>query len=116
MVEKRIRRRSIVAPDSDPQSPGLNQLDRVIERNHVVRRTSLIRLVRRHRLTFVLVGKAGYFHIAKLELPHQTFENHQTFRALHSIVIEMSVGGKNDINTDGGKVPPEPLRVTTGRI
>jgi len=83
----------------------------VIERNHVVRRTSLyieicggtIRLISRRRFTFVLVREARYFEIAELKLPHQTFENHQSLRAHHSVVVEMSVSGENYIDP-GGKV------------
>src|SRR5580692_7928220 len=112
MFEKRIRHRTIVAPDGDPQSPSLNELNRVIERNHVVRRTSLymeicggtIRLISRRRFTFVLVREARYFDIAELKLPRQTIENHQSFRAPHSIVVEVSVSGENYIDPDGGKL------------
>src|SRR6516164_1055673 len=119
MVERGIWRRAIVAPDGDPQSPGLNELNRVIERNRVVRRTSLhmeicggaIRLISRRRFTFVFVREARYLDIAELKLPHQAFENHQSFRALHSIVVEMSVSGENDIDSDGGKLAQEPLWV-----
>jgi hypothetical protein len=107
VIEKGIRRRTIVTPDGDPQTPGLNELNCVIERNHVVRRTSLggtIRLISRRRLTFVLVRQARYLDIAELKVPHQTFENHQSLRALHSIVVEMSVSGENYIDRDGGKL------------
>src|ERR1700722_1372757 len=41
MIERGIRHSAIVAPDNNPQSPGLNDLNRVIEPDHVVRRTSL---------------------------------------------------------------------------
>src|ERR1700745_4380300 len=119
MIEKRIRHRTIVAPDCDAQSAGLNDLNRVVECNHVVRRTSLcmgicggtIGLISRCRFTFVLVREARYFDIAELKLPRQTLENHQSLRALHSIVVEMSVGGENYIDSDGGKLAFEPLRV-----
>src|SRR5580658_11178899 len=122
MIEKGIRRRTIVAPDGDPQAPGFNELNRVIERNHVVRRTSLyleicggtVRLISRRRFAFVLVREARYFDIAELKLPYQTFENHQSFRALHGIVVEMSVSGENYIDPDGGKLAQEPLGVKAG--
>ena len=68
----------------------------------------------RRRFTFVLVRQARYFDIAELKLAHQTFENHQAFRALHSIVVEMSVSGENYIDPDGGKLAQEPLWVKTG--
>ena len=45
MVEKSIRRRTIVAPNGNPQSPRLNHLNRVIEGNHVVRRTGLLPVI-----------------------------------------------------------------------
>src|SRR3979490_2199276 len=110
MVQSGIRHCAIVAPDCDPQSPGLNDLNRIIERDHVVWRTGLhmgicwaiIGRISRRRFTFVLVGEARYFDIAELKLPYQTFENHQSLRALYSIVIEMSVSGENDIDADGG--------------
>src|ERR1700722_12849915 len=98
MIEKGIRRCTVVAPYGDSQSAGLNELNRVIERHYVVRRTSLCmeicggairQVISRLRFTFVLVGEARDFDIAELKLPHQTFENHQSFRALHSIVVEM---------------------------
>jgi hypothetical protein len=119
MIQSGIRRRTIVAPNGDPQSPGRNDLNRVIERNHVVRRTSLyteicggtIRLISRRGFTFVLVGEARYFDIAEIKLPNQTFENHQSFRALHGIVVEMSVSGENYIDPEGGKLLQEPLWV-----
>jgi hypothetical protein len=57
----------------------------------------------------VLIGEARYFDIAELKLPNQTFENHQSFRALHSIVVKMSVSGENYIDPDGGKLVQEPL-------
>jgi hypothetical protein len=84
MIESGIRRWTIVAPDGDPQASGLNDLNRVIERDHVVWRTGLYmeisrdttRLIRRRRLTFVLVGQTRYFDIAELKQPNQTFENH----------------------------------------
>src|SRR5260370_25288684 len=112
MVERGIRRCTIVAPDCDPQSLGFNDLNRVIERDHVVWRTGLYvevcrgttRLIRRRQFTFVLVGEAGYFDIAELKLPNQTLENHYPFRAPHSIVVEISVRGKNYIDPDGGKI------------
>jgi hypothetical protein len=69
------------------------------------------RLIGRRRFTFVLVREASYLHIAELEPPHQTFENHQSFRALHGIVIEMSLSGENYIDPNGGKLAGEPLWV-----
>src|SRR5580704_753453 len=119
MVERGIRHCTIVAPDGDPQSPGSNDLNRVIERDHVVWRTALYveicrgttRLIRRRRFAFVLVGKARYFNIAELKLPNHTLENHQPVRALNSIVVEMSVGGKNYIDSEGWKLIQEPLWV-----
>jgi hypothetical protein len=57
------------------------------------------------------VGEARYFDVAELKLSNQTFENHQPFRALDSIMVEMSVSGKNYINLDGGKLVQEPLWV-----
>src|ERR1700726_5153255 len=105
MIQSGIGRRTIVAPNGDPQSPGRSDLNRVIERNHVVRRTSLYmeicggttRLISSRGFTFVLVGEARDFDIAELKLPNQTFENHQSFRALHGIVVEMSMRGENSI-------------------
>ena len=119
MIEGGIRRRPIVAPDGDPQSPGLNDLNRVIEPHHVVGRTSLhrqicggtTRLVRRRRFTFVLLGQARYFNIAELKLSNQTFENHQPIRAVDSIVVEMSVSRKNYVDPEGRKLIQEPLWV-----
>src|SRR2546427_12012036 len=107
MIERGIRHSAIVAPDSDPQSPGLNDLNGVIERDHVVRWTGLYmemcrgstRLIRRRRFTFVLVGDARYFDVAELKLPNQTLKNHQPVRALDSIVVEMSVSRKNDVDS-----------------
>src|ERR1700722_11138852 len=124
MIERGIRRRPIVAPDGDPQSPGLNDLNRVIERHHVVWRTSLhmqtcggtTRLIRRRPFTFVLVGQARYFNIAELKLSNQTFENHQPIRAVHSVVVEMSVSRKNYVDPKGGKLIQEPLWVNARRI
>jgi hypothetical protein len=66
MIERGIRHSPIVAPDSNPQSPGLNDLNHVIEPDLVVRRTSLymeisrgaIRLMVKRRVTLVLVGEA----------------------------------------------------------
>src|ERR1700693_1531219 len=124
MIESGIGRRTIVAPDGDPQSPGLNDLNRVIERNHVVRRTSLymeicggiIRLISRRGFAFVLVGEARDFDIAELKLPNQTFENHQSFRTLHSIVVEMSVSGENYIDWEWGTLVQERVWVQTCRI
>ena len=75
------------------------------------RSADTIRLISRRRFTFVLVREARYFDIADLKLPHQTFENHQSFRALHSIVVEMSVSGETYIDPDGGKLAQEPLWV-----
>src|SRR5580704_6205478 len=103
MIERRIRRRTIVAPDGDPQSTGFNELNRIVEPNHVVWRTSL-RFVSRCRLAFVLVCEACDFDIAEFEMAHETFENHQSFRALDSIVVEMSVGGENDIDPSSRKL------------
>jgi hypothetical protein len=60
--------------------------------------------VGRRRFTFALVGEARYFDIAELKLPDQTFENHQPSRAFDSIVVEMSVCGKNYVHADGGKL------------
>src|SRR6267143_1533146 len=112
MVESGIRHCAIVAPDGDPQSPGFNDLNRVIERDHVVWRTGLYveicrgttRFIRKRRFTFVFVGEARYFDIAELKLPNQTLENYQPFRAPDSIVVEMSVSGKNYTDPDGGKL------------
>src|SRR4029077_3271764 len=117
MIEGGVGRRTIVTSDGDPQSSGLNDLNRVIERNHVVRRTGLymeicrdtIRLAGGHRLTFVLIGEARYFDIAELKLPNQTFETNQSFRALHSIMVKMSVSGENYIDSDVGELVQEPL-------
>jgi hypothetical protein len=119
MIERGIWRGTIVAPDGDPQPPGRNDLNRVIERHHVVWRTGLnmevcrgtTRLIRRRRFTFVLVGEAGYFDVAELKLPNQTFENHQAIRAVDSIVVEMSVSRKNYVDPEGGKLIQEPLWV-----
>src|SRR6202011_5359824 len=109
MIEGGIRRRPFVAPDGDPQSPGFHNLNRLIERHHVVWRTSLHMqicggttwLIRRRRFTFVLVGQARYFNIAKLRLSNQTFENHQPIRAVDSVVVEMSVSRKNYVDPKG---------------
>ena len=68
-------------------------------------------LISRRRFTFVLVGEARYFDVARLKLPNQTFEQ-QPFWALDRIVVEMSVSGKNYIHPDGGKFAQEPLWVT----
>src|ERR1700739_3998966 len=98
MIEKRIGSCTIVAPEDDPQSASLNELNHVIERNDIVRRTSLsMERVNRRRFTLVLIREPSYFDIAEIKLPHQTLENHQPFRALDSIVIEMSVSGENDV-------------------
>src|ERR1700722_9988222 len=119
MIEGGIRRHPIVAPDGDPQSPGLNDLNRVIERQHVVWRASLhvqicrgiTRLIGRRRFTFVLVGQARYFNIAELKLSNQTFENHQPIRAVDSVVVEMSVSRENYVDAKGRKLIQEPLWV-----
>ena len=78
MIERGIRRCTIVAPDGDPQSASLDDLNRVIERDYVVWRTSLFmrlcrgtsRLISRRRFALMLVGEAGYFDVAKLKLPN----------------------------------------------
>ena len=80
MIESGIGRCTIIAPDGDPQSPGVNDLKRVIEPDHDVRRTSFymdicggtIRLISRSGFTFVLVGEARDFDIAELKLSNQT--------------------------------------------
>ena len=59
----------------------------------------------------VLVGEACYFDIAQLKLPNQTFEHDQSFRSLDSIVVEMSVSRKNNVDPEGGKLIQEPLWV-----
>src|ERR1700723_1417137 len=72
VIERGIGRWTIVAPDGDPQSPGLNDLNRVIEPDHVVWRTGLYleisrdttRFISRRRLTFELLREAGFFKIA----------------------------------------------------
>jgi hypothetical protein len=64
----------------------------------------------------VLVRQAGYFDVSELELPHQTLENYQAPGPLHSVVVEMSVSGKDDIDPDRRKLSSEPLRVMTRRI
>ncbi len=40
MIERGIRHSAIVAPDSDPQTPGLNNLNRIIEPDYIVWRTT----------------------------------------------------------------------------
>src|SRR6266568_2905557 len=119
MIERGVRRCTIVAPDGDPQSPGLNDLNRVIECDHVIWRTGLYMegcrdttwLIRRRRFTFVLVGEAHYFNVAELKLPNQAFEHHQSVRPLDGIVVEMSVSRKNNVDPDGRKVAQKPLWV-----
>lgn len=59
----------------------------------------------------MFVGKSRYFYVAELKLPNQTFEHHQPVRPLDSIVVEMSVSGKNYIDRDGGKLGQETLWV-----
>lgn len=59
----------------------------------------------------MLVGETRYFYVAELKLPNQMFENHQSFWALASIVVEMRVSGKNYIDPDCGKLVQEPLWV-----
>src|SRR5260370_7037326 len=103
MVQSGIRHCAIVAPDRDPQSPGFNDLNRVIERDHVVWRTGLYvevcrgttRLIRGRRFTFVLVGEARYFDIADLNLPNQPLDTHSPFRPPDSIMVEMTGSVKN---------------------
>src|ERR1700728_37467 len=46
VIERGIRHSAIVAPDNDPQSPGLNDLNGIIEPDDVVRRTSLYLYIR----------------------------------------------------------------------
>ena len=70
-----------------------------------------IRFIRRRGFTFVLVGETRYFYIAELKFPNKTFENHQPFRALDGIVVEMCMSGKNWIDPDGGEFVQEPLWV-----
>src|SRR5258707_13053895 len=103
MVQSGIRHCAIVAPDGDPQSPGFNDLNRVIERDHVVWRTGLYvevcrgttRLIRRRRFTFALVREAPYFDMSDLTLPNQTLTNHKPFRAPDAILVEMSMARNN---------------------
>jgi hypothetical protein len=119
VIEGEIRHRAIISPDSDPQSTRLNYLNRVIKGDHVIRRTSFsmeasrgaLRLTVSCRITFVLVGQASNFDIAKPKLTDQTLQDHEPFRALDSVMVEMSVSGKNDIDPDGWKLGLEPLWV-----
>src|SRR5215469_12738081 len=104
MIERGIGHCAIVAPEGHSQSAGLDDLNRVIERHHVIWRTSLDTRVCRGALvgrwvTFVLVGKAHHFDIAHLKLPNQTFEHHQSVWAFDSIVIEMAVSRKNNVDS-----------------
>src|ERR1700730_12986295 len=106
MIESGIRRCTIVAPNGDPQSPGLYDLNRVIERDHIIWRTGLYmggcrgttRLIRRRLFTFVLVGESRYFDVPELKLPNHTFDHHQSVRSLDGIVVEMSVSRENDVD------------------
>src|SRR5260221_13089791 len=112
MVQSGIRHCAIVAPDGDPQSPGFNDLNRVIERDHVVWRTGLYvevcrgttRLIRRRQFTFVLVAEARYINIFNLKLTNQKLKNHYPFRAPNSNVVEISASGKNYTDQDGRKI------------
>src|ERR1700685_4094347 len=108
MVERRIRHWTIVAPDRNPQSPRLNDLNRVIESEHIGRRTS----VGQRGLTFMFVGETRYFHIAKLELPNQPLENHEAVWALDRIVVKVSMSRQHYIDPNGGKLTQEPAWVT----
>ena len=50
------------------------------------------RALRWLRLCRNMIRRLRYFDISKLKLPYQTLKNHEPFRALHPIVVEMSVG------------------------
>src|SRR5262252_2649063 len=104
MVERGIGCCAIVAPDGDSQSAGFDDLNRVIERDYVIWRTSLDTRICRGalvgcRVAFVLVSQPYYFDIAQPKLPNQTFEYDQSIRPLNSIVIEMGMSRKNDVDS-----------------
>src|SRR5579864_4779806 len=103
MIERGIGHCTIVAPDDGSQSAGLDDLN-CIERDHIIWRTRFDTWVYRgavvgRRVAFVLVGKPHYFDIAQPKLPNQTFEHHESLWPLDSIVIEMGVSRKNDIDS-----------------
>jgi hypothetical protein len=55
----------------------------------------------KRRVTLMLVGEARDFDIAKLKLPYQAIEHHQSVRPLDGIVVEMSVSRKNYVDPEG---------------
>src|ERR1700722_17298574 len=75
-----------------------------------------MRMMIKRRVALVLVGQAGYFDIAQLKLPNQTFEDSKPVRALGGIVVEMSVCRENYVDSKGRKLIQKPLWIQAGRI
>src|SRR5215469_18413528 len=98
MIEGGIGHCAIVAPDGDSQTPGLDDLNHVIERKQVIWRTRLDTGVCRGRIAFVLVGKANDLDIAQPKLANQAVEHHQSVWPLYGVVIKMSVSRKYDVD------------------
>src|SRR5215469_7005143 len=108
MIERWIGYCAIVTPNGDSQSSGLNDLNRVIEADHVICGTSLNTGICRSG-TFVLVSEAHYFAVAKPELPYWTREHHQPVWPLDSMTLSRAkeanqrYDAKFDMSKHGGQ-------------
>src|SRR5215472_1787223 len=113
MIERGTWYCAIVTPDSDSQSARFNDLNCVIEADRVIGGTGLRAGICQGGIgwgfTLVLVSKAHDFDVAEPKLPDQTLKHHQTARPFDSIVVEMGVSRKNDVNSDNRKIRQEPL-------